>query len=231
MADESILAKIRKLLAIADRSPSQHEAETALAKAQSLMEQHNIELERVREPQACREFVEEDIFRGSRRPTEGIYLGSLLRRFFFVQVMVSRPPGGQSWVFLFGTPENVAMGRYVWAFLIRTYRELWRRHKRKYGRRERDRTEFYSGLSAGLAAKLSRERESAHRSAEESNALVRVGHELSRAFEEKHPGMRTARSAASSGNAGAWLSGHTAGQQIEIHRPLSGPAAQPRLSE
>lgn len=225
---QSVIDKIARLLALAERAGTQHEAETALAKAQALMERHSIQMEQVRAAEAVyqTDFVQE----GGRRLIECRFVGTVLMQHFFVRLLVARPGGCGSYVMLFGRPEHVALGRYVYVFLIRTFRQLWREHQRATGQSRKHQTTYYAGLSQGLNRKLEREK-AARNTPADTAALVRIDAGLVRAMRAEFPGceQRSISSTPVSGDGGAFRSGCRDGEQITIHKPLPAPAAVRRI--
>lgn len=212
------LDKIRKLLALAE-SVNQNEAEAAMAAAQRLMLKYNLE-EVARNRQ--REFVVAHLGQPTGRVQESQrVLAALLHKFFFVEVLwlsVWRPLEAKRGTLLevCGTPPNVEMAQYVYAFLTESAERLWRGHKAAHGIKEdRDRRRFQAGVMTGFYKKLDDER-----SPRQREGLVWVGDpQLSQHFKARHPKTTTAYYGTSSGSE-AHRHGRAAGEQLVLHRGM-----------
>lgn len=233
MNREKAIDKIQKLLALGRRSNYQAEAETALVRAQRLMLAYNIEMGEVDQAEidGGDAYVFETAWNGSRRPVEAKFLQPIVSEFFFVRILVHPSDMGMpATMQFFGDRHNVAVARYAWVFLVRTFRDLWRKYKR--GRRlgEGDRQAYYWGLEQGFRARLNRERESAFRDLPASeNALTVVGNRLDSALRAEFPELRTkTRRHTIVGKDSSIEDGRRDGENINLRTPIAGEADQPR---
>lgn len=225
---DKVLSRVRKLLALAG-SGNQHEAASAMATANTLLLRYNLELPA-----------------GGGRPQYGTrrvgdsaaslslqrkLVAAILSEFFFVECIWvhtfnARRGREERILELLGSPANLDMGEYVYAFLHAAVARLWhqRRGELADGRRTRKR-EFAAGVLSGLRDRLRSERR-----ANEARGLVWVGDaDLDRFLREEHPrigklaGAGVRRSAAHD-------AGRQHGKALTIHRPLGGgaPSSTPR---
>lgn len=193
MDRERLLDKIKKLLELGKRTPYREEAETAMGLVQQLLLKHNLSLGEVESFQPAEEFGEEPVWEGKQRPWEQATVEQLVQEFFFVRIsyLIDRKARSRT-TYFFGEPHNIAAARYVFVYLCRVFRELWADYRKQRKLTKRYAREFYQGLGMGLYSKLSAERrEVAGASDAAKNALILVGRQLSRRFNEYYGGMKT----------------------------------------
>ncbi len=223
MNRESLLDSIRRLLALS-ASPNEHEARSALAKAQELMLRHNIAMADVEAAgRPSDRWTDRPVHQAGRnKPAWLAPLSQVVARFFFVEIWNRRERhlDGRfvNRTFVFGEPTNVEIARYVFGFLAEVFPDLWRRHARATGSPRRLAVEYYLGLSEGLAAKLTRDRQAAARDGG-SGALVLLQRQLTQRFGETHPALRKQHRCLKVG--GTFFDGLSAGRQIEVRRAIS----------
>ena len=214
-----IVERVAKLLALA-ASASEHEAQTAMNTAQRLMLEHNV----ADAQRAGRSFVSRTLGEPATRLEEArSRIGGLIAQHFFVEavelrVWIARQGRRGTVIEVTGTPENVAMAEYVYAFLDRTADALWAEHKKSRAiSGNRDRRAFRAGVVRGFRLKLESER-SSHR----EHGLVWVGdpalHEHHRT---RYPRLVHIRRGGNSGHE-ARRHGEAAGQTVVLHRPVEG---------
>lgn len=216
-----VVERIARLLALAE-SPNENEAQAAALAAQRLMLKHNVD-------SATRE--SSYVFRHLGTPTGRVseaerMVAMILGRHYFVEVIwvpVYRAAEGKrgSVLEICGTPVNVELAEYVYAFLMHTANELWHSHKRAHGIREnRDRRSFQSGVMAGFADRLAREQK-VHKEA----GLVWLGDPaLGGYFRKRHPYVRNVRYAGQP-RSDAFGAGREAGRKLVLRRGVSsGPS-------
>jgi len=214
-----VIERVAKLLALA-ASANEHEAHTAMNAAQRLMLEHNIASAAAR----GRRFVSRELGVPTGRMEEARGLiGVVLSKHFFVQVIqvsVWRAAEGRSGSVLevTGTPENVAMADYVYAFLDRTAESLWAEHKRKNRiTRDSGRRAFRAGVISGFHVKLESER-----AGHAERGLIWVGDpELAAHYRRRYPRITTARGGGS-GSREAREHGREAGRKIVLSRGVEG---------
>jgi hypothetical protein len=220
-AEDRVIARVRKLLALAESS-NQHEAELAASTAQRLILKFNLDLQsRARTGDEAFRFAWVGVPTG-RVQAHQRYLGALLIEHFFVKgVWVSAylPETDKvgSVLEICGRPENVQMAEFVHDFLSRTIERLWVEHKKAQGMTSnRDRRAFLTGAVAGFGAKLEEKRRDARR-----EGLVWVGDAGVREYvHRRHPRLHSVRSSAQD-HREAYAHGQSAGRSIVLSRPMT----------
>jgi hypothetical protein len=170
---DKIKEKIEKLLRLAESS-NEHEAQSALARANELMLRHNItDMDFTADKEYVRFVVGEPYF---REGPELKYVNTIIHKFFFVKV-VKVGTGGKKWgerdarervLEFWGTPENVASAVHVHRFLREVFKTLWADHKKATGKDDTHRQSFYTGLQKGLWGRL----EKSQKTFEDEHGLV-----------------------------------------------------------
>lgn len=217
--ESPILRRIAKLLALAE-SPNLHEAEVAMKQAQRLMLKHNVESAAA----AAREgysFRHVGVPKARRTAAEKA-LANLLERFFFVlpiwvpYFVVEQ--GKDSWILeLCGSPSNLDVAAWVHDFLTQTAERLWKQHKRAHGiRSDADRRLFVLGVMRGFSLKLN----SGVVETRQEGLVWKGDPQLSAYYHRRYP-RRVSSAAASVHVNEAYLSGHRAGQEIVLSRPVT----------
>ncbi len=211
------LDKVRKLLALA-ASPNQHEAEVAMAAANTLLLKYNLALTGGTGQQY-----------GYRRvgPTQAAVgldrklIASILSQFFFVEcIWIStfnaKRGRAERQLELNGTPASLDMAAYVHDFLTHAAEGLWQQKSALAAPGYRQaRREFIAGVLMGFSEKLRAER---HINA--GKGLIWLGDpELKRYHSERHP--RTSNMAGSVLRRGSLHeAGRQAGKNLQIHRGI-----------
>ena len=222
-----VLRRITRLLALAE-SPNLHEAEAAMNEARRLMLLHNVDAAATASadgygyrhvgPVKARTEISERILAG------------ILARHFFVGVIWTpsylADEGRRGYVLeLCGTPANLEVAAYVHAFLTETAERLWREHKRALGiRSDKERRRFGAGVMSGFDEKLR-----AGERVSQSEGLVRHAGAQREAYLRRRYPRRKTRSASAILRTEAYEKGRAAGGRVELHRPVGGAAAAPRL--
>jgi hypothetical protein len=210
---------VHKLLALA-QSDNRHEAEAAAAAAQRLMLRHNLEMP---EPEGRDAYSFRQLGRITGRVTEWERrLGNILGEHFFVDVIwvpAYLPAQGKrgSVMEAIGTPENLDLAEYVYAFLAQTAERLWLAHKQAEAiSGNADRLAYYAGVMSGFAQKLEQQAR-AHR----SDGLVWVPHaKLTEYTRKRHPYLRTVKHQGHR-QRDAFQQGQRAGRDVVLHRGIA----------
>jgi predicted SprT family Zn-dependent metalloprotease len=215
---ERLLARVHKLLALA-QSDNRHEAEAAAAAAQRLMLRHNIELKERKEER----FGFRQLGRVTGRVSEWERrLGNILRDHFFVEIIWVPgyvPESGKrgSAMEAIGTPENLELSAYVYAFLANTAERLWQSHRRAQQiTSNKDRMPYYAGVMSGFAQKLGQE---AKRHKADGLIWVPTG-KLSEYTRKRHPYLRTIHQQGHR-RRDAFTEGQKAGRDVVLHRGIT----------
>jgi len=214
-----IFRRISKLLALAE-SPNLHEAEVAMNQAQRLMLKHNIDAQAA---QAHEGYGYRHVGAAkARRSSAEKALGGLLERFFFVSPIwvpyYRVEETTDAWILeLCGTPSNLEVAAWVHDFLLGTAERLWKEHKRaKKIKSDSDRRDFVLGVVMGFEDKLS-----AAAAENRQEGLVWKGDpRLTEYLHRRYPRRKNTYSS-SYQEGEAWQSGHQAGKEIVLSRPVA----------
>ena len=226
-ADDARLAKIQKLLALADRNPDEHEARAAFARASQLMRKYNVStLESQREP----DYQHRHVGPASGRVAHHRYLiASLLQQFFFVQCIwvetyTARTGKRGHRLELMGTRSNVDMAEYVHDCLSRSCDTLWQAYKQREAVTDRRaKRQFLDGLLAGFRRQLERTTVEA-----EAAGLVWAGDPgLTRWVRRRYPKTTTSRLDGSAPSK-ARAAGVAEGERLRLRDPLTRSPARSR---
>jgi hypothetical protein len=221
--------RVEKLLALAE-SENRFEAEAATTAARRLMLKYNLERASAEPGQYSFLHLGPPT---ARRPAWQRILASILADHFFVEVIIVPvfvPEEGRraSVVELCGTPDNLALAEYVYAFLERMAHALWRAHKAEHRlARDAGRQSFLFGVVSGFRDKLESDAER-----HEREGLVWVGDPaLVDFFRRRHPHIRRVGSSGRIDRS-SYDAGHQVGQRIVLHRGIratSETSTPPRL--
>jgi hypothetical protein len=214
---DKLIDKIKKLLALAE-SGNEHEAKLAAQRATELLTKHNLNMQQV---QRSNDYTEEELFNQKAESTETKFVGNLICQYFFVKLLKTRDRINKRTIYtVFGTPENVEIASYMYGFLVREFRQLWRNYKGEC------RQSFYIGLYGGLRDQL----EEAKTKIQNETGLVVVPDKgIDRYINDRHRGVRSggglrpkARSARPKARSAADINaGRVQGQNIQIRRGVN----------
>jgi hypothetical protein len=222
-ADEQdrTLRRVQKLLALAT-SANRHEAETAMAAANTLLLRYNLDLAALGSWGPARSY-------GARRlggsaaalPLDWKLVGAILAEFFFVECIWTmtynaRLARHERVLEVMGTDANLEMAGYVHDFLHQSTARLWDAERRALGLPGARRREYTAGVLLGFRDKLRQERA---RNAEAG--LVWLGDaDLGRYARERHPRIRTM---AKTGvrRSRAHEAGRAAGERLTLQKPVA----------
>lgn len=125
-AQDKIIDKIRKLLALAERGGTEAEAELAMAKVQELLTEHNLEIDAVRgkeEVTMTREYKE---YAWNQSWIREVYSG--VSRLYFCKFYYTPNGTTNQWCYLIGEPVNIQTAQYVIDVVIATGQRLAKQH-------------------------------------------------------------------------------------------------------
>jgi len=217
MNHESLLDTIRRLLALS-KSPNEHEAQLAAAKAAELMRRHNLDAASV----ASRgEHVEETAEAYQRVPYVVHLVADLVDRHFFVESFLAKKADTE--IVFYGRRENVAVALYVYHVLLRTFKELARQHCHAHGGHVR--RLYLLGLRDGYERTI--EKQTPPPTAVEAGLITAERTQLKRALTE-HLGCelgKPAKLAPLCGDRNSYEQGRRDGAKITVNTAL--PADHP----
>lgn len=231
MTNEEVVARIKKLLRLS-QSANRHEAELAMARAFSLAQQHQIDLDQVDLSDDQRRIIDDRIRMGWRLPLERRLALGIVHAHFNVNVVLSRPD-----VLFIGTSSDIAMAQYVVDYLVRTVRvlrgqfdaeEVAARRRVTHAKRHH----FTAGFFYGIGGNLRRSEETLQIE-QPRYALIKVDGKTRRTEHQRqqfntHLGRPIAAPRASRD---ALTAGWIAGKHATITTPVCGAAARLELTD
>ena len=219
---EAILKKIKKLMALAG-SPNENEARIASEKAQELMVRHQLSVQTIEATDL--DYDDECIDQANKMTKEHSFILSILREHFFVKTYIQRKYEGlheksmrakyKIHIKMVGTPTNVAVARYVYEYLMQTYKGLWKTYKTDFQRPESAKTSYYAGLTLGIKAHL----KEVQKKVETETGMVLVD-DTGLVKKMKEMGLRKGKSSSYNHSATDQDAGHEHGKKVSIARAL-----------
>lgn len=212
-----VLRRVQKLLALAT-SANRHEAEAAMAAANTLLLRHN--LERPAAAPALAYAARRLGASAAALPLDWKLVAAILGEFFFVECIWTstynpRRDRHERLLEVLGSAANLEIAAYVHDFLHASVDRLWRREQGEHGLTPAHRREYAAGVLLGFRDKLRSERT---RNAEVG--LVWLGDpDLVRFTRDRHPHLRTM---AKTGvrRSRAHEAGRAAGQRLTLQKPV-----------
>jgi len=226
-----VIRKIQRLLSLA-QSSNQHEAELALAKAQALMLEHELSEDEVSGSDDDRpSWVFVEAFVGSRRSPESYFVESIVQEFFFCEVVHVRQfywhaSDNKTVIQIFGDERHAVVARYVFVFLMRTFKDLWLKRKQRDSLNNSSRRSYYYGLHAALAATLREQQTETVSSSGDDGTMLRLKNDVAEALGKELPEIRAGRRPKSVPlDAEGYCCGLQDGDGIQLRTPLGAEAA------
>ena len=228
MSVPKVMDKIQKLLSLSE-SPNQAEAELAMSKAYELMTTHNISLQDVHDLANETIYVESDLAVNERQRPEDTSILHLLKTYFNAACWVSLRKGSRYYghrseatVKIAGRESDVQVARYVYVFLVNTYKELFLSELAKFPKGSMSRKEFitgkqhfYEGIADGISSTLDKMKTSI----EQEYGLVIV--KDPNLIEENYvKGIRVINKRYRS-NPEAYARGKELGSKVSINKPIA----------
>lgn len=213
MDREKVIDQIRKMMLRTEANgATANEAEAAAAHVRYLLAKHNLDMLEVEHASLDEGYVERDV--ASARDYDSMFLGQLLKKHYFVYAYQRK---GQ--ITLFGSPDNVEVAEYVYGYLRREFRRLWREHKQATGAGRGEMRLYFMGLADGINARLEQERR--RFTAQQSTALVALTAQLEQAVKDKYS-IIAASVSTINGTADTYDAGKRDGQNIQMRDALKG---------
>lgn len=207
--ENTIVLKIKKLLELANSS-NKNEAEIASIKAQELLIKYNLNMQTVNNLEI--DYTEDVLSELNRQPTEVAYITMILRNYFFVGALTERKfKEATTSLRIFGTTSNVQIATYVYVFLLRTYRQLWKEHKKQTS--NANSKSFYYGITTALSQKL----EATKKKVENEYGLIVVDDKKVLDWMS----VAKKRTIKCHSNNSSFYDGYQKGQSIEIRKPIN----------
>ena len=220
--DASVRDKVRKLLALAE-SDFEHEAESAMLKAQELMALHGLSVESIesfdREP--VREVGTERVGEAGRLSFWKKQLAVLIAENFRCHVYTDAEDQGGTVVRYFtmiGLTEDVAIAAEVLDFALLYAQSSWNRFRSRIRTPSRFATnrvkeDYYAGFISGLREKFAEQ-------VSEKGLIIVKDQLVDRAYSELNLTRGYVRSRGGAGSKHAYKTGHQDGKSMQKDRYL-----------
>ena len=228
---DDIVAVIRKILSRTEQNGcTPAEAEVAFAMAARKMAEHNLTMEDVRVSEHGEEsWLEEDVEHVMRWNLEDNLCYGILKEFYFVEAILNPLPDGGKVFRIFGTPENVAIGRFIWSALHASFERCWCMYRYLNKRPASERRLFITGMANGFSSKLRDERAAMIMERDivkgkgTALALTSIKEKTLAAFKAANPRTKTKRGGFSdpTGDRSTLKAGVEAGRALKLQRALN----------
>ena len=220
---DRLLRRLQKVLSLSG-SPNEHEAETAIKKARRLLLKYNIDSV---ELDSDRKFSYRSLgpIKGRRTSCE-LWLSLILQEIFFVEtkwVPTYRAQEDKAGTVLeiYGTPANLDMAEYVYAYLCGQLERLWLAYRDRNGLPgNRERQRYRAGVLEGFHSKL---REQEEQISSEETLVWKGDSKLQTYCRYINPRSRT-RYGSGVADSAAYRDGLEEGRRVQIHRPVESKA-------
>lgn len=221
--------RVAKLLQLASSS-NPHEAKLALEKAGHLIARYNLRFLSENEE---RNYGYRIIALGRKRISAAQrFICSLLRRHFFVEVVLSslydaRLLQSCRTVELLGKLENIETAEYVFHFLENRLLHLWESHRKETNCPVGKKKAYMLGILGGFAAQLDKRFASAEKRIKQSGqtaiTVSPLMHDaaLQNVVSLRHPLLRQSRMASCRLDGEAFAAGKQKGESLSFYRPLA----------
>jgi hypothetical protein len=164
-ATSPILERVKKLLALS-QSDNVNERDMAIAKANALIAEHQIDLVLLESTDTSKPevFDEQVVEMGRRMPVESKFIAWLLKAHFRCDVLFGSKWMGSGRVRTFdiiGRKSDAEFGRWLVGYLREEFNRRWDYYRKSHDVPAGERNTFLYGLYSGLNQKLAEEREAA----------------------------------------------------------------------
>lgn len=229
-ADQKILDRIRRLLAMAKDSSSPNEAAIAAKRAQKLMEQYNIdnvesivtdlETDLNLGKESVTEFKVAEGRRAQSVPTWTSRLAVSVARLFDCEVKLGRDDWGNASINFYGYRTDLAVAKWTFEFLLEQVRRFNREARRQYKGQRGLLEDYRAGVITGIhkvVDEARREKRAAHTSTGTSLVVVKKDAIVKKFGEFRYKSTGNTRV-----DPTAWGKGVADGRSVQLNRPLSG---------
>jgi len=152
--NDTLINKLKKLLALAGNNPSQQEAEAALAKAQSLAIENGIDLALIGSNEQEDDIVQDEMEFGGRLPTVNVYITNVLTQFFNVRIITSGGRNSGRKLIFVGKQSDINTAKYVYGWLSDTMVRCWHNYYKNNDVALSHKQSYLFGFYNGLVNKL-----------------------------------------------------------------------------
>ncbi|UCE06210.1 MAG: DUF2786 domain-containing protein [bacterium] len=228
---DKLIQRVKKLLALA-QSQNRHEAEAAMLKAHELIAKYNLNLYASHQN---RNYI--SVFVGNpalRHPREEYHLAHLLQDFYFVQglwvsaYVLAKGKLGRV-LEISGTPQNIKIASYVYAFVKHFINSQWQTFNQDKGLNRYRKTDFAVGIIEGFCSKLETKRLIKEGKNEKFAVLKIEDPLLNKYVAYKYPYTTTFRGQVSSQDENILKAGKRIGRKLIISKGIAGKVRSGKL--
>ena len=151
-----IIERINKLLALGERGGTEAEATAAMQKVHELLAKHNLSLDDVKESSVAEEDYIQDESEGKRGQPWQDYIWTAIAKLYFCKHLTRSGPSGTRHLVI-GKPSNIAVVKYLAAYIVRTGEELARQAAASSESKQAFRNSFKKGFAYRLAVRVEEE--------------------------------------------------------------------------
>lgn len=214
--ERKILEKVKKLLCLSESS-NVHEAEIATAKANQLILEHNLQIEKNTSQEEIKVYVSKVLTaKRNNQKMKSIYE---ILRFFMVQPVFSY---SQSQVALevIGEKIHVEMADYLAKFFSNEMERLWKIEQRKNPQLKglRSKNSFFAGLAKGFITKIQQQRQSTYKNS--SKELVVLEKQLAAKVKLVYSRLGSTSQQEAPRCSQSLMAGHKAGSGLNIRKGI-----------
>ncbi len=230
---DTILTRVKNLMSkTVDNGATQQEAESAMAAAQRLMDQHNIAQADLIMGGSDVDYDQLLCYTWESIANNYMFAARVVEHVYSVKIVVKKTVNGRKTesinVVLFGDRANLDCAQWGLEFLGRTYKELWNEYRTQSGLSRRSMGAYYAGLTDGFLARVREERAALELACPSARgALVLVNDKLQKGFAKAFPNA-IARTQKIS-DVDAYSQGKRDGAGINLAKPI-GSGARRQLS-
>ena len=153
---DSIIAKINKLLALGERGGTEAEATAAMQKVHELLAKHNLSLDDVKDSPVAEEDYIQDETEGKRGQSWQDYIWTAVAKLYFCKHLTRSGASGVRHLVI-GRPSNIAVVKYLAAYIVRTGEELARQAASDAESKQTFRNSFKKGFAYRIATRVEEE--------------------------------------------------------------------------
>lgn len=226
MVDQSIIDKLQKIKALADRAGTPEEAAAAAGKLQALLMKHNLTLEAIGAPRTTADRAAGYVNEVFTLKYQDGWRRLLLQTVANVNLCKMLYVSGSRQTYLVGEPHNVEAVKMTFEYLdttiVRLSSRSWTTEGKYHGVGETKWKNNFRGGAADVVRRRLREQAEAQRADDSQvNALVVVTDAaLAEATTRFHPSTTSGRQLAYTSVSSAYHSGKRAGETISLNRQV-----------
>lgn len=225
MIEQKIIERIQKLLALSGNNTNENEAASALAKAQALLQEYNLEMAEVQKRTGKKSSYERLQFASESRDEWRRQLMGIVAKHCFCKALFYRLRDKNETV-LIGEKQNIEATRMMYAFIERQLLFLAEKGLEQYKRRISSATHgrmwkmnFFDGAVAIIRERLEEEQRHFEARANECTSLIVLkDKELATAIKTFYPKVGKHTYSHRASNSDGYAEGQQAGKNVQLRQ-------------